>query len=417
MTDSRLTSGLLKTGTERLALLGKHAAVLMQAYLTDEIDESAISEQAIKKLVAARILWRPDEQQGLKLRHAVRDLIAEMLVDESRRQVNADVAETLQQLDNQVMAFREAQNRGDYLLAEQFQLRLTQTLDDFNSRLSGHIHSLWHRLNTDFGFVSSLNDKIRENERAQQQISRLLDGLDLIDFDRLIELTQTSGPLRKLLVSQLQKQVSAHYGSLREVQARMLQLMARFRRQQASSLLVHRMSRFLRQHPGFQPGNYALRTQVPVLFNQAEPLKIHAFAALDRSGDADILAQLVQQLPRRQGQALALTAASPVHWPQDEQVAARQQALKQAVEDYYLAVIDGQAPASALAYLEQKQLDWPPEIWLFQVIAEHQGLPLQQKRLLALVCEEAPASQWNEVRIIADVHLTLRPAKDWVHAG
>mgnify|MGYP003704614141 CR=1 FL=1 len=108
------------------------------------------------------------------------------------------------------------------------------------------IDSLWQRLNSDFGFVSQLNDKIRENDRAQKQIVRLLDGLALIDFDELIELVGSDGSLRKLLISQLQNRLSHHYTSLREVQRRLIELMARFRKQQARSRLMTGMAAFMR---------------------------------------------------------------------------------------------------------------------------------------------------------------------------
>ncbi|SFC03577.1 hypothetical protein SAMN05660443_1246 [Marinospirillum celere] len=408
MVDETFTSSLVKTGVERLSLLGKHAEALMQGYIGEEVDPSAFSETALKKLMAARILWRPDEYSGLKLSHRVRDLLAEMLADEKRRHVNADVAETLELIRNLVQGYHEAQHRGDYLLAEQQQLRLTQEVDDLNSRFADAIDSLWQRLNSDFGFVSSLNDKIRENERAQKQISRLLDGLELIDFEELIALVAGQGALRKLLISQLQVQVSSHYTSLREVQVRLVQLLARFRQQQERSLLVHGMLAFLREHPGFQPGNYARRSQVPEVVNRAAPLVPAAAVALDRPSESDQLAELVRQLPRREQPLVATEEAGVLATPQDEAIAARQQQLKKEVEDFYLEVIDSEGAVSALDFWHKKQLGWDAEIWLFQVLAEHQGLPAQEQEQLHLFKEESPASDWNQVLLIRDLHLQFK---------
>ena len=73
---SELESRLLKTGAERLALLGKHAERLMQAYTRDDVPLEGLSDGALRKLLAARVLWRPDEQSGVKLSPKVRDLIA-----------------------------------------------------------------------------------------------------------------------------------------------------------------------------------------------------------------------------------------------------------------------------------------------------------------------------------------------------
>lgn len=407
MAEDVFTSNLIKTGQERLALLGKHAAALMQGYVGEEVDPAAFSETALKKLLAARILWRPDDSSGLKLSHRVRDLLAEMLADERRRQVNADVGETLEVLRNLVQSFHEAQGRSDFLLAEQLQLRLTQEVDDLNSRFAGAIDSLWRRLNTDFGFVSSLSDKIRENERAQKQITRLLDGLEIIDFQELISLVGHQGSLRKLLISQLQSQLASHYANLREVQARLVELLARFRQQQARSLLVQGMLGFLREHPGFQPGNYARRSQVPEVVNLAAPIIPAAAAALDQSAISDQLALLLRQLPRPQHDEPQVTTAASISWPEDERVAARQQELKQAVEDFYLQVVDRGQALSALSYWQLNNLPWDAEIWLYQVLAEYQSLPARQQSYLKLRKAETPASSWNQVLLIRDLEVML----------
>ncbi|TDR52083.1 hypothetical protein DFP85_11456 [Halomonas ventosae] len=404
-----LESRLIGTGVERLALLGKHAEALMAGYARDEVPLEGLSTTALNRLLAARILWRPDEQGGVKLAPKVRELIAEMLADETRRHVNADVAETLELMRTLVQSYREARDAGEYWRQEQQLLRLRQEVDDLNGRFADAIDSLWRRLNSDFGFVSRLGDKIRENARAQKQIVRLLDGLELIDFHELIELVGSDGALRKLLVSGLQHQLTQHYTSLREVQRRMVELMARFRQQQSRSRLVAGMAGFLREHPGFVPGNYARRSEVPALVNRAAPLVAAGAAALDHHPDTRALTELLHQLPRPVHRPEPVTAAGAAAPQEDTLVAARQQALKEDVERFYLAVVDrGGEGLSALAYLQEGELAWGEEIWLFQVIAEFQGLPRGEQRAFRLRQQESQASPFNHLRLIHDVSLALR---------
>ena len=406
--DSAITSNLLTIGAERLALLGKHHKALMQGYLDGFVDETAFSEAALKKLIAARILWRPDEQQPLALRPLVSELIASMVADENRRQINADVAEKLEQIRNRVQAYRDAQYKGDYSVAELQLQRLTEQVHDLSGQFEEAIDSLWHRLNSDFGFVASLDDKIRENERAQKQLRRLLDGLDLLDFNELIELAEGNSHLRKLLVSQLQNQLSSHHSSLLEVQKRLVELLAKFRQQQARSLLITNMAAFLRQHPKYQPADYPNRSELPALFNQAAAIVPKAAIALDNASERQILAELVRNLPRQQGVILTDTpsASFSQQW-QDDVIAARQQALKTDVENFYLRVIDHGGKLSALEYLLQQQLEWDSEIWLYQIIAEYQALPVDEKQMFAIKRDEAPASSSNQLLIIRDISLSL----------
>lgn len=409
--SSGIASNLFNIGAERLALLGKHHKALMQGYLDGFIDETAFSESALKKLIAARILWRPDEQQALALRPLVSELIASMVADESRRQINADVAEKLEQIRNRVQAYRDAQYKGDYSVAELQLQRLTEHVHDLSGQFEEAIDSLWHRLNSDFGFVASLDDKIRENERAQKQLRRLLDGLVLLDFNELIELSEGNNHLRKLLVSQLQNQLSSHHSSLLEVQKRLVELLAKFRQQQARSLLIANMAAFLRQHPKYQPADYPNRSELPPLFNQAAAIVPQAAIALDKASERQILAELVRAMPRHQAVQLSDTpAASFAEQWQDEAIAARQQALKTDVENFYLRVIDHGGKLSALDYLAQQQLEWDSEIWLYQIIAEYQALPMDEKQMFAIKREEAEASSTNGLLIISDISLALKAA-------
>lgn len=404
-----LESRLISTGVERLALLGKHAEALMAGYARDEVPLEGLSTTVLNRLLAARILWRPDEQGGVKLTPKVRELIAEMLADETRRHVNADVAETLELIRTLVQSYREARDAGEYWRQEQQLLRLRQEVDDLNGRFADAIDSLWRRLNSDFGFVSRLGDKIRENERAQKQIVRLLDGLELIDFHELIELVGSDGTLRKLLVSGLQHQLTQHYTSLREVQRRMVELMARFRQQQSRSRLVAGMAGFLREHPGFVPGNYARRSEVPTLVNRAAPLIASGAAALDHHPDTRVLTELLHQLPQPTHRPDPVTAAGAAAPQEDTLVATRHQALKEDVERFYLSVVDrGGEGLSALEYLQEGELEWGEEIWLFQVIAEFQGLPRGEQRVFCLRQQESQASSFNHLRLIHDVSLELR---------
>ncbi|MDP4946060.1 MAG: hypothetical protein NWQ48_11145 [Alishewanella sp.] len=409
--EPAIASNLFSIGAERLALLGKHHKALMQGYVDGFIDESAFSEGALKKLIAARILWRPDEQQPLALRPLVSELIASMVADENRRQINADVAEKLEQIRNRVQAYRDAQFKGDYSVAELQLQRLTEHVHDLSGQFEEAIDSLWHRLNSDFGFVSSLDDKIRENERAQKQLRRLLDGLDLLDFHELIELSEGNNHLRKLLVSQLQNQLSSHHSSLLEVQKRLVELLAKFRQQQARSLLIANMAAFLRQHPKYQPADYPHRSDVPSLFNQAAGIKPQAAIALDKATERQVLAELVRALPRPSSLTLTDTqSASFSLLLQDEEIAARQQALKTDVENFYLRVIDQGGKISALDYLSTQQLSWDSEIWLYQIIAEYQALPLDEKQMFSITREEAPASAFNGLLLIRDINIGLKAA-------
>jgi hypothetical protein len=317
-----------------------------------------------------------------------------------------------------VQSLHSARQKGDYAASEHHMQLLTERVHDMTGQFGDAIESLWHRLNTEFGFVSSLDDKILEIELAQRQLRRILDGFGVINFDELIQLAGSDGALRKLLVSQLQARISEHSGSLLEVQKRLVLLMGRFRQQQDRALLINRMSAFLRQHPNFQIGDYANRSQVPAVVNQAHGISAHAFIALDRPQDGYTLAELARAVPRQ-----------PEHITQSNKqtegfvmavqnlVVTEQKQLAKDVEDFFIYVIESPQALSGVEYLAEHELPWEPEMWLFQIVAEYQGLPEQSKQNFTLEKDSAQQSRFNQLHIIQDVTVGMRFLGDFQAAG
>ena len=416
-TSSVQSNPLFELGKERLELIGKHADALMHGYVQGHINESVFSQQALQKLLDSRVLFYPDDQ-SLRLRPIVNELIASLTQDERKRQINTDVGEHLDQIDTRVQSLHAARQKGDYAASEHHMQLLTERVHDMTGQFGDAIESLWHRLNTEFGFVSSLDDKILEIELAQRQLRRVLDGFGIINFDDLIQLAGSDGALRKLLVSQLQARISEHSGSLFEVQKRLILLMARFRQQQDRALLINRMSAFLRQHPNFKVGDYPNRSQVPAVINQAHGISAQAFIALDRPQDSYALAELARAVPREAEQsAPSEMQAAGFTVAVQSLVATEQKQLAKDVEDFFIRVIESSTPLSGVDYLAELALPWDPEMWLFQIVAEYQGLPQQHKQSFMLEKDSAPQSRFNQLHIIQDVKVGMRFFGDFQAVG
>lgn len=404
-------SETLKQGIERLKLLGRHSELLMQAYYGQPLDEVQIGTRVINQLTDANILQRLGEASGLNLSDPVRQVIVQLIADEQRRKVNADIGEFLVNIRKQATRIFDAEQKGRYQDSARLQEPLKQEVDDLNSRIATGIKSLWNRLNTDFAFVSTVQEKIEENEKAHTEVLRWIDGLELISFQEMIEISGDNGGLRHMLVRQLQSQVSEHFASLREVQSRLRELMARFRQQQARNMLVRGMLQFFQETPNFQPSAYPQRSHVPDLVNQATAVQASVAISLDRQHATQAMQQLLAQLPaRRQTLSSAPDLVQALSWQEEERVVAQRRALHEDVVSFYIHVLDQQRSQSALEYLGQSQLDWDAEMWLYQVIAEYGGLSDLEKRAFHLHYHEAKTEPFSDVWVIKDLELQLLSA-------
>lgn len=395
-----------RLGVERLKLLGRNAALVMRSYHGEPIDELQ-HDKAIEHLLKARIFSHVDEHSGPKLGEPARQLIAQLIADERRRKINPEIGDFLEEIRSRSNQINQAQQQGNHARADHLFSQLSQDVDDLNSRIVNGLESLWNRLNSDFAFVSSLQDKIAENEKAGKETQRWLDGLKLIDFAELIRLCGGNARLRNLLVRELQDSVSEHFSRLREAQQRLIELLARFRQQHARNQLVRGMLEHLQRHPNFKPGDYAQRTTVPPLFNQAEALQAAVSPALDRLQDVDAMRALLHSLPPTPApRTLPAAAAGTIDThAEQETVLARRRALQHDAENFFIRVWQQQVPLSALAWLRQSGLQWEDEIWLYQVIAAWQGLTEVEKKMFRLEYDEAPARIDNDLLIVRDLAL------------
>jgi hypothetical protein len=194
--------------------------------------------------------------------------------------------------------------------------------------------------------------------------------------------------------------------------------MARFRQQQDRALLINRMSAFLRQHPNFKIGDYPNRSQVPAVINQAHGISAQAFIALDRSQDSYALAELARAVPREPAQSLQSDRQTEgFAMAEQNLVATEQKQLAKDVEDFFIHVIESSHTVSGVDYLAEQALPWEPEMWLFQIVAEYQGLPQQSKHRFILEKDSAQQSCFNQLHIIQDVTVGMRFLDDFQVAG
>lgn len=183
-----MSSNLHQAGVKLLRLLGRNAELVMDAYLSGSLDETRQEPALLKKLTDNGILWRPEPDEPLRLSRNVRALLEEGLKDERNRQINANVGSALATIKTLANHYREARASVDYSAAEAYLADLTEHVFSFTESLRYSIRVLWGRINNEFGYVGSINAKIRENELAQSQVSDCLTAWSCLSLPSLAKL-------------------------------------------------------------------------------------------------------------------------------------------------------------------------------------------------------------------------------------
>ncbi|QSX37759.1 phosphoenolpyruvate carboxylase [Shewanella sedimentimangrovi] len=405
-----MSSNLHQSGVKLLRLLGRHAETLMDVYLSGSAEEGRHDAAVLSKLTDAGILWRPEAGEGLRLTRNVRALLEEGLKDERNRQINSNVGSSLATIKTLASHYREARASVDYSAAEAYLADLSEHVFAFTENLRYSIRVLWGRINNEFGYVGSISAKIRENELAQSQVGELLSGLELFQFTELGEIAGDIRELRRLLVTTLQETLSDCSKELSVVQGRLLELLGRFRQIQGRTRLLKGLLLYTDMHPDYVPQDHVAHRKVPGLFNRAEAILADASVDVHNSAQELELMELVARIKaisRLDVPVRHRDVEAEVVLSQAEDFDVPDNPLKQAVENYFCAVIDSGRRQSALDFLKANQLPWDAESWLYQVIGGFEGLSEEHKGYFELEPLGEPHPVYSGNFIIRDVELWL----------
>ncbi|AFL74733.1 phosphoenolpyruvate carboxylase [Thiocystis violascens] len=398
------------SGVRFLRLLGHQAEPIMDAYLSGSVADQALEPGVRDSLVKHGVLYRPEPGADLHLRRTVRALLEEALRDDRNRQIDANTGAALLTFKTLANHYREAHHQGDYAAADVYLADLKEHVYAFGEALIHAIRVLWSRINNEFGYVGTLNARIRENELAQSQVSDLLTGLELVRFEELAESAGDLRELRHLLVTNLQRTIGAAVQELSLAQSRLLELLGRFRQIRGRTRLLKGWLLHVGQHPEYRVGPHAAGSAIPSLFNRAAPGLAPANPNIhDQTQESELLALLsrIRALHPRDPTVRSLADAPELTLTAPEEFDVESSPIRAAVDAYFCQVIDLGLPLSALDYRQGQALHWDAESWLYQVIGVYAGLPEEQKQCFELETLGEPHPLYSGNFIIRDLRLWL----------
>ncbi|MCU4677064.1 phosphoenolpyruvate carboxylase [Catenovulum sp. 2E275] len=396
-----------QAGTKFLRALSRHSDLIMQTYLTGTVDESIYSPQVLDNLQTLGIIWRPDAESDLRLRRVVRALLEEGLSDERNRQIDANVGGALNKVMTLVAHYKEASHKHRFAEAAAHLADLTELTYALIDSLKQGVRALWAKIHKEFGYVASIDAKIRENQLAQSQVSEILAQLELFEFDKLAIEAGSNRDLRRLLVVTLQSNFAAITQELSLAQARLTELLGRFREFQGRTRLLKGFVLHLEQNPAYQPAQYTQHSKVPALFNLADSVIKPAAVDVNNPQHEVELSQIVGRLkaiyhlkthpPANASQHIQVEKMAEVELDENK--------VKQQVEAYFCQVIDSGERQSALEYHQTEQLAFDKEVWLYQVIGEYEALPDTEKSYFEIEKSLTDHPIYSGNKIIEDVEL------------
>jgi hypothetical protein len=402
-----------------LRQIGAYNELLASAYVygsiaSDEQDANTIS------LLHKSGLIRPDDSPG---EYRVTTDLKRMLNRLMRKQTSyrqlTDMGKVIDAIDEVVKDYQLATQAKELEDAEYYLDQLDDLLYETKDSLNNNLDNMHFAIVSQFGFVSSLSNKIRQNERYLSHAQKLLNELQQIDPQDCYEwLNWTACPnefARK--ISSFVYWYNQILPKLRLIIDNMRISLFRLRRDEKQASQLRNMARFLRKHPEFDlDDNLFELPNLPENLKYSPPMPLRSYVDTKQTDIEQPLLELVQTL-RKQAVVTPLKArtTSEVSFKPIEKIAAEEDFFEQQTELLFERVIIHNCPVSALNFYQEFQNEWleqaqtiAPKTWIELVFSCYCKLTSAQQNALNIKMKGIAVSGTTDNYRYSDVVIELK---------
>ena len=188
-----------------------------------------------------------------------------------RLTLDADIRGVVNNIEDSVNGYKQASRSGLRDDAAHYPGPVEHLVDELRSSLLDSSGQLWRKIDTDFGYVSSLDMKIKENETVLSQAQRLNDSLEAIKVNEMHEFSGNDRQLRRYLNRYLLDAVELCRKETVDTIHKLNELLFEYRKQQRLSRLIDAFYRRFQSQPDYRPLDYTDMGVIPDVFNQSVP--------------------------------------------------------------------------------------------------------------------------------------------------
>ncbi|WP_028863580.1 hypothetical protein [Psychromonas aquimarina] len=403
---------------ELLRQIGCHDQLLADAYVYGSIASDEHDNRQLN-ILHKKGLLRPDDEPGeYRVTAELKRMLNRLMRKQSSYRQLSDMGKVIDVLDDTVKDYQLSIINSQYDDAEYYLDQLDDLLYEAKDNLNVSLDNMHYAISSQFGFVSTLSAKVRENERALVYAQKLLTELQQIDPEACYEWTNWACPIefaRK--ISGFVYWFNQTLPRLRFIIDNMRLSLFRLRRDEKQASLLRNMARYLHKHPEFEISETLFEDQsLDKRLKFAAPLKLKSYPDTKNSALEEPLAAIVQAL-RKQASPIELKEreSGSVELTEIEQVAASHDYFEEQTERLFEQAITSGKAVSAINYWQSECLLWSeneqsiePKAWIELVFSCYCKLTNEQQAALDINMKGVKLSGTSHNYSYSDVVIVLK---------
>lgn len=367
-------------------LISNSTEILLEAYNTGFVDYNAIEDKKslsrIDSLKESHLLFATN-QGKMRLNPLLSRCIGLINEDEKSRYINTDFEGQFEELKILTDRYLKINHTGR-LEANRVFSDIETIAYEIMESITTSSQRLRLRINTQFGYVKTIEDKKVENERAIVIAERLIRNIKVFNFAQLSRLSGTNIKLRHLLGGSLNDVVDLCYRELQVTLGKLRELLTTYRVQQKTSLLVINFLKYFALHPDYLPHDYTEEAVIPSLLNVAAPLELHSNLDISNESLEDQIINIINstkvkhaiESPQKQRKAGSVINACDKPLMQEVDV----DVLSVACSRFIVKVISTKKQLSASTFFNEEALSCSENVWLFVLASTLEDLSDSYKK-------------------------------------
>lgn len=401
-----------------LRKIGAHDQLLADAYVYGTITDEPCESRKIATLHKDGLL-RPDDDLGdYRVTAELKRMLNRLMRKQSSYRQLSDMGKVIDTLDDMVKDYQLSVQSNQHDDAEYYLDQLDDLLYEAKDNLNVSLENMHHAISSQFGFVSTLSAKVRENERALHYAQKLLTELQQIDPESCYEWADWACPsdfARK--VSGFVYWFNQTLPRLRFIIDNMRLSLFRLRRDEKQASLLRNMARYLHQHPEFEINETLFEDeQLPETLKFAPPITFKSYVDTRNSELEAPLIALVQAMRKpTQTDVKIARETSELELESVQEFVITHDFFEEQTERLFEQVIKQGEAISAIQYWQMALQSWiseeqliDPKEWVELVFSSYCKLTNDQQKALDIKPKGEKLTGTTHNYAYHDVQILLR---------
>jgi hypothetical protein len=260
--------------TDKLArmfrLLTKHAEFIAEVSNSKSMPQTENAFKAFNDLARYNLVFETASGQ-IRLVSHFQKFIDQAFNVERARATDANISGYWEAILHNISGVKHAIAQGFFQDSERYFDMLADNVHELIYNLRSSIDQLRSRLDNSFGYVDSIVARRKENEHAIAECQRLIQAIEIVDFEHLHEIIGEHRQMKALIIIELQKGHEYALFELTNALRRMRTLLVGFRKLEARAQMVKQFKNYFNQHASYDFSDLSEHKLLPKLLNRTKP--------------------------------------------------------------------------------------------------------------------------------------------------